>query len=202
MSIMHRVRRKPSIVIKDPREPRRVAAIRRLAEKQAAAGVVRASTRREVDDFALRLAREEFDRFDIGPQLAELFHWPASAAPCMDPRKLFLPFVEMYRKKAAAMLREHSVYYHALDIRRKRWLRAHPKPRTWSWTQKPLKHATPPPKKGMYRPPDLDEYPDCPSPPPPAAEDPSKRPGRRETERILCYDWLFGNGIVVLYCAA
>lgn len=181
-------KRKTSFMVRDAREPRRIAAIRNLAKKQAAAA--RQPTREEIIDLAITLAGEEHD---LGPPLVELFHWPASAAPCQDPRRLFMPVVEKFKKKAAETLRRHYQYYHALELRRKRGLRAHPRPRGWAWTQKPLKHAVPPPKGRPYFPPGQ-EYPTGASPPiPPALRASPNRPGRRETERLLCFAWLFDS---------
>ena len=153
----------------------------------------RLPTSEEIADFAVELARE---KYDLGQRMVELFHWPAWTTPCQDPRRLFLPIVEKYKKMAEEMLRRHYEYYYDLEIRRKRWLRAHPRPRGWTWTRKPLKHAVPPPRRRLFRPPEL-AYPDRGAPPPTPTPDGSpQRPGWRERERLLCYSRLFDNKIV------
>ena len=183
-------RKKPSILIIDKPEPRKSVAVRTLVKKQDVAAC-RQPTFAEVADFAVQLARE--DGYEMEWQLTDLFHWPAYATPCRDQRSVLLPMVEKYKKKAAEMLRQHYAYYHAMEIRRARWLRAHPRPRGWTWTRKPLRHAVPPTRHRIFRPP-MVAYPDRGAPPPPPTPDGSpKRPGWREREVLLCYTWLFDN---------
>ena len=149
----------------------------------------------EIANLAVELAREEHD---LGQRMAELFHWPAWAAPCADPRRLFLPIVEKFKKMAEETLRRHYEYYYDMAVRRQRRLRARPRPRGWTWTRKPLKRAVPPPRRRLFRPPEL-AYPDRGAPPPPPAPDGfPKRPGWRERERLLCFSWLFDNQIVLM----
>ena len=154
----------------------------------------RRPTLEEIADFAVELARE---KYDLGQRMVELFHWPVWAGPCKDPRYLFLPIVEQYKKMAEEMLRSHYEYYYDLEVQRQRWLRAHPRPRGWTWTEKPLKCAVPPPRRRLFRVPEL-AYPDRGSPPPPPTPDGSpQRPGWRERERLLCFSWLFDNQIAI-----
>lgn len=178
-------KKKPTFLIGErrPHRPTRPKPVHSCPDcRQPAAG--------EIADLAVELARGEHD---LGPPMLELFHWPAWAGPCLDPRRLFLPVVEKYKKKAEAMLRRHYEYYHGLELHRKRWLRVHPRPRGWAWTRKQLKDPIPPPRRRGFIPPCL-AFPDRGPPPPDGSP---QRPGRRERERLLWSSWLFGNQIAL-----
>ena len=193
-TIMKKVKKKTSFMIID-RRPRAPAAPDR--ERPG----FRGPTAQEVREYAIALAREDEKLKPYMKPMLDLFHWPAWASPCADPRKLVLPIVQKFMKQAEEELRSHYEYYYDLEVRRKRWLRAHPRPRGWVWTRRPLKQAIPPPRRRDFLPP-MVAYPDRGSPPPPPVPDGSpKRPGWRERERLLCFSWLFGNKRVVEYDA-
>ena len=180
---------KISFIIRDKRLPRHPDPAR--DRWVLGDGRARQPTPEEIADFAIGLAMEDAEFAEhagMGSKIRELFHWPAWATPCQDHRQPLLPFVEKFKKKAEEELRRHYQYYHALELRQTRWRRAHPRPRGWAWTRKPLKHAVPPPRRRLFRPPEL-AYPDRGAPPPPPSPDGSpQRPGWRERERLLWYD--------------
>lgn len=167
----------------------------RLAKKLDPDGI-RQPTREEIGHMAFDLSREDYE---LDAAMEELFFWPDGADPCRDCRCLFLPILEGYWKRAEQSLRRHYAYYHALDCLRKRWLRDHPVPRGWAWSRQSLKNAIPPPRRRnyVYRPPELSAPSGLSPPERPPPDIPSKRPGRREKEILLCFSWLSDNRIAV-----
>ncbi len=177
--------------------PQWVLAIQHMMTKLDQAEVKK-PTRLEIAEYAIELARYDKHLGGVAPRIAEVFRWPPWATPCQDERSVILPLVEKYTKQAEEELRQHYLHHHALSIRRQRWLRAHPQPRIRGWTRQPLRNAAPVPRKRIFRPPDRAGFPDALSPPVPTAPETStKRPGWRESEGLLCYGLLFGNGIVI-----
>lgn len=136
-------KKKTSFLIPKDRLPRRVASIMKLAAKLDPAEV-RRPTREEIADFAVGLAREDWHWGGVPSRVKDLFYWPTWAVPCRDERKMLLPIVDLLKKKAEETLRQHYAYYHALAVRRQRWLRAHPQPQIRGWTAKPSPRASAP----------------------------------------------------------
>jgi len=180
--------------------------------------MIQQPTQVEITELAIEFATGEWTWIHQRLDVVELFYYPPWAEPPPDGRSLYLPWINKWREEAEKELREHYAYYHVMNIRRQRWLRAYPEPRGWAWTKKKLKHEIPAPRKRIYRPPDRDGFPDavppspslgevgppelwCPGPSPPLPpwprESSAKRPGRREHEGPRFRVWLFDNGIVV-----
>lgn len=158
---------------------------------------IRQPTWLEIADVAVELATDDWPWLHSKPDIVEVFYRPPWLPLRHDSRSLYLPWINEFREEAEKQLRRHYAYHHVYAMRCQRWRRAHPRPRGWAWTRQPLKHAIPPPRKRIYRPPG-EEYPDSVSPPVPTHPAcSSNRPGWREKEILLCYDWLFGNEIVV-----
>ena len=197
LGVMKGPKTKSSFTISDRRDPaERLAERERVKAKRT--GECRQPTFAEIADLALDLAREDralTSRIgDLGPWAVQFFFRRAGAPPCTDPRGILLqPFIARFTAEAEERLHRHYEYYHFLDLKRKRWLRAHPRPRRWIWTRKPLKHAVPPPRRRMFHPPGTARPDRGRPPPPPFPEGSPKHPCRWRRETLLCYDSFFGN---------